>query len=333
MHGHAKSRSGQMKPLNRHRDAAADHRPTRATAESPRARPACGPPPVRPNAPGGRRVGQGAGRRPRRDAPTTSPDRRLRPIPPRCRRPSIRRDAKQHRPAAASRCEGRGCRPARFRRRRPNRRLPGPPPCRSCRRPVSQVGEPPLAGTGPMQSYHVRGNGETMHDIARRTLGTGERCTDVYKLNPALHPEDVAGRGHAGPPAAGRLPAGRGGRGLKPLPAMRPDQPGQAQGRAGADRHLPLQPRREANPHAAPRRPRSVRRHRPGAGVARPGPVPVADRSGPSGTPGRTPGAFAGARDGCARLQAAVLRPDGERFRSTPTAASRSPTGWPSSPG
>jgi len=40
---------------------------------------------------------------------------------------------------------------------------------------ISQVGEPPLAGMGPVQAYQVRTNGETLRDIARRTLGAGER--------------------------------------------------------------------------------------------------------------------------------------------------------------
>jgi len=87
---------------------------------------------------------------------------------------------------------------------------------------VIQVGEPPLAGTGPIQSYQVRNNGETMRDIARRTLGAGERCTDVYKLNPNLHPEDSLSAGtqvHLPPDAC--LPVEEV-EGLKPLPAMRP---------------------------------------------------------------------------------------------------------------
>ena len=87
---------------------------------------------------------------------------------------------------------------------------------------ILQVGEPPLAGTGPMQAYQVRATGETMRDIARRTLGAGERCTDVYKLNPALRPEDSLAAGtlvHLPPDAC--LPVEEV-EGLKPLPAMRP---------------------------------------------------------------------------------------------------------------
>jgi len=87
---------------------------------------------------------------------------------------------------------------------------------------VSQVGEPPLAGSGPMQSYLVRTAGETMRDIARRTLGNGERCVEVYKLNPGLHPDEGLSAGalvHL--PSDACLPADEV-EGLKPLPAMRP---------------------------------------------------------------------------------------------------------------
>jgi MraZ protein len=87
---------------------------------------------------------------------------------------------------------------------------------------VSQVGEPPLAGMGPIQSYQVRTAGETMRDIARRTLGAGERWTDVYKLNPSIHPEDSLTAGtvvHL--PSDACMPADELA-GLKPLPAMRP---------------------------------------------------------------------------------------------------------------
>ncbi len=87
---------------------------------------------------------------------------------------------------------------------------------------VSQVGEPPLAGMGPLQCYRVRGNGETMRDIARHTLGAGERWSEVYKLNPSLRPEDTLAAGtvvHLPPDAC--LPADEV-EGLKPLPAMRP---------------------------------------------------------------------------------------------------------------
>jgi MraZ protein len=87
---------------------------------------------------------------------------------------------------------------------------------------VSQIGEPPLAGMGPIQVYHVRTAGETMRDIARRTLGAGERWTDVYKLNPSLHAEDSLTVGttvHL--PSDACMPADELA-GLKPLPAMRP---------------------------------------------------------------------------------------------------------------
>ncbi len=86
-------------------------------------------------------------------------------------------------------------------------------------------------------------------------------------------------RGHLGgrhrrPSAAGRLPAGRRGRGPQAAAGHAAhDGAGQTEIRDGADRDLSLQPRRQAHPHAAVRRPRSVRRRRRSAGVARPGPV------------------------------------------------------------
>jgi MraZ protein len=50
----------------------------------------------------------------------------------------------------------------------------------------SQPGEPPLApAPGPVQIYHVHGS-ETLQDIARQTLGSAERWTDLHKLNPTL---------------------------------------------------------------------------------------------------------------------------------------------------
>lgn len=58
--------------------------------------------------------------------------------------------------------------------------------------PVSRVeyrteGEPPLAPRpGPIQVYHVRHDGETPREIARRTLGGNERLEDVIKLNPSF---------------------------------------------------------------------------------------------------------------------------------------------------
>ncbi len=54
----------------------------------------------------------------------------------------------------------------------------------------AQPGEPPLApAPGPVQLYHVHGK-ETLQEIARRTLGTGERWVDLHKLNPTLKPDE-----------------------------------------------------------------------------------------------------------------------------------------------
>jgi MraZ protein len=49
-----------------------------------------------------------------------------------------------------------------------------------------QPGEPPLApAPGPVQTYHVHGS-ETLQDIARRTLGSSDRVSELHKLNPTL---------------------------------------------------------------------------------------------------------------------------------------------------
>ncbi len=51
-------------------------------------------------------------------------------------------------------------------------------------------GEPPLApNPGPVQMYRAHAS-ETLHDIARRTLGSGDRAGDLHKLNPSLKPEE-----------------------------------------------------------------------------------------------------------------------------------------------
>jgi MraZ protein len=51
-------------------------------------------------------------------------------------------------------------------------------------------GEPPLAPhPGPVQVYHVRHEGETIREIARKTLGNVDRWEDVVKLNPSMKPD------------------------------------------------------------------------------------------------------------------------------------------------
>jgi MraZ protein len=83
-------------------------------------------------------------------------------------------------------------------------------------------GEPPLAPSpGPVQHYQVR-TPETMRDLARRTLGTAERWTDIHKLNPMLKPEATLAAG-----TALRLPGdacvtAEEPEPVKPLPAMHP---------------------------------------------------------------------------------------------------------------
>jgi len=85
-----------------------------------------------------------------------------------------------------------------------------------------QPGEPPLApAPGPVQLYHVRGS-ETLQDIARRTLGSSERWTDLHKLNPTLKTDTPLSVG-----TTVRLPADAcvqndEAEPVKPLPALRP---------------------------------------------------------------------------------------------------------------
>jgi MraZ protein len=86
----------------------------------------------------------------------------------------------------------------------------------------TQPGEPPLApAPGPVQLYHVH-NRETLQDIARRTLGSSERWSDLHKLNPTLQPETLLAAG-----TTVRLPADAcvqadDAEPVKPLPALRP---------------------------------------------------------------------------------------------------------------
>jgi MraZ protein len=98
--------------------------------------------------------------------------------------------------------------------------------------PVAAVkqepGEPPLvAPSGPVQIYQVRGKTETLPDIARRTLGTSDRCNDILRLNPALKADSVltVGMTLRLPPDA-CLPDEADA--VKPLPALRPKDPEKA---------------------------------------------------------------------------------------------------------
>lgn len=89
----------------------------------------------------------------------------------------------------------------------------------------TQPGEPPLApAPGPVQLYHVHGK-ETLQEIARRTLGTGERWVDLHKLNPTLKPDEPLSSG-----TTVRLPADAcvqsdDAEPIKPLPLLRGKPP------------------------------------------------------------------------------------------------------------
>ena len=46
----------------------------------------------------------------------------------------------------------------------------------------------PAGGTGD-RLYRVRGDGETLWEIAQRTMGRSERWAEIYSLNPQLNPQ------------------------------------------------------------------------------------------------------------------------------------------------
>jgi MraZ protein len=85
-----------------------------------------------------------------------------------------------------------------------------------------QPGEPPLAPQpGPVETYKVRHNGETMRGIAKHTLGTSERWNEIARLNPHLSadatlPEATVVRLPADACIQDEVEL------VKPLPSMRP---------------------------------------------------------------------------------------------------------------
>jgi MraZ protein len=74
---------------------------------------------------------------------------------------------------------------------------PKPPEVKVSVQPVKvevkdHVDEPPLAPSpGPVVHYRVASTGETFKTLARKTLGTAERWSDIHKLNPAMKPDVV----------------------------------------------------------------------------------------------------------------------------------------------
>lgn len=90
----------------------------------------------------------------------------------------------------------------------------------------TEAGEPPLAPHGgPVQAYHVLHEGETPRDIARRTLGSSERCEDILKLNPTLKADTLLVEGTLVKlPADACLPSDEVEK-VKPLPTLRKPTP------------------------------------------------------------------------------------------------------------
>jgi MraZ protein len=91
---------------------------------------------------------------------------------------------------------------------------------------IAEPGEPPLAPQpGPVVQYHVKQGGEYLKDVARKTLGSSERCIEVSRLNPALSQDAKLTSG-----TVVRLPADaciptEELQSVQPLPALRPFKP------------------------------------------------------------------------------------------------------------
>jgi nucleoid-associated protein YgaU len=58
------------------------------------------------------------------------------------------------------------------------------------------MGSPPAPASAPVappanyRQYQVQTGNETFWDIARRTLGYGERWGDIHRLNPQFNPRE-----------------------------------------------------------------------------------------------------------------------------------------------
>ena len=48
-----------------------------------------------------------------------------------------------------------------------------------------------LPSPGSVPLYRVREGGEMVLEIAQRTLGSGDRWTEIYRLNPTIFPREV----------------------------------------------------------------------------------------------------------------------------------------------
>jgi MraZ protein len=91
----------------------------------------------------------------------------------------------------------------------------------------TEPGEPPLVSVhgGPTQVYRVRHAGETLRDIARKTLGTFERASEILRLNPDLRSDKVFQVGETVYlPADACIPV-EDLEVVRPLPAMRKEVP------------------------------------------------------------------------------------------------------------
>jgi MraZ protein len=85
---------------------------------------------------------------------------------------------------------------------------------------IDHPGEPPLApAPGPVVTWRLPRAGETFRTLAKKTLGTQERWTDIHKLNPIFKADDIFAVG-----TVIRLPADaciQEEEAMRPLPTLR----------------------------------------------------------------------------------------------------------------
>lgn len=100
-------------------------------------------------------------------------------------------------------------------------------PTTTAQQQPSEPGEPPLVSVhgGPTQLYRVRHAGESVREIARKTLGTVERSSEILRLNPDLRSDKVFQVGDGVYlPSDACIPV-EDLEAVRPLPLMRKDAP------------------------------------------------------------------------------------------------------------
>jgi hypothetical protein len=65
------------------------------------------------------------------------------------------------------------------------------PPRPGTNQPIVQMGTPQALGNPKDPVYRVRGSGETLQEIARRTMGDSRKWDRIFRLNPTLNPNQL----------------------------------------------------------------------------------------------------------------------------------------------